>query len=464
MFNSIPFLISFAVFYLIYLSSNRKIQNLSLFIFGLYFYTRFDWKMGIILLLAVCFNFYLAKFLHKHEGSKRKKILLMGVIANLFLLAVFKYTLFLLGVFDDIMTSFDSSFSIWKPEILLPVGVSFYTFHNISYLVELYNRKIEEADSLLEFAIYDLFFPLLLAGPIERPGSLLPQIKNPRVVTKIKFFSGISLFLWGVFLKANIADPLASYVDSKLVSYDSLNPGILWIVSPAFAFQVYADFFGYSVCALGLSEMMGFNLMNNFHRPFFSTNPAMFWTRWHISLSSWLRDYVYIPLGGNRSGFIQSNINVMIVWILGGLWHGATYGYLVWGLYLGFCIVIYRLLDRFVLGKIDNKILSIFGTLFTFFSFSFGLLLFRISGTDDLVFVIKNIFSIDPKLISELWVLVYFLPILVFDIWQEKINTEKPSWFVNENPLRFLIIFSVFFTWFSLFAPFAKQEFFYFQF
>lgn len=472
LFNSIPFVLSFLIFCLFYFNFNLKYQNISLFLYGMYFYSIWNWKMSFLILFSILVNYVLAIKLDSKDDQSRRLFLKLGIVFNLLILGVFKYTLFVLGVFEDFINTFESEFRIWKPEILLPVGVSFYTFHNISYLVEVYKKNILACKSFLDFAIYDLFFPLLLAGPIERPGSLIPQIQNRREINRKQIYDGLTLFCFGIFLKATIADPLAKYVDFHLSRLSELPGGILWFVAPGFAFQVYADFFGYSLCAIGLSEIIGFRLMNNFKRPFFSTNPAEFWTRWHISLSSWLRDYVYIPLGGNRIGFLRQNLNIMIVWLLGGLWHGATYGYLVWGLYLGFCIVLYRVMKRwFDIPAIASRyaspipnLVSFFGSLFTFFSFSFGLLLFRVSGSEELVTIKNNLLAISQFQTYYLYAFIFALPIFCFDIWQERIQADRPS-FVNYLTFwQIGILFLVLILLFSLVSPFEKQEFFYFQF
>jgi D-alanyl-lipoteichoic acid acyltransferase DltB (MBOAT superfamily) len=424
--------------------------------------------MSLLLALSILFNFFIGILISKNANqSIRMKILIFGITLNLCLLGFFKYTLFMLDLITDLSKLFSQSFSIWRPEILLPVGISFYTFHNISYLIELNKKNILVSKNLITFSVYDIFFPLLLAGPIERPNSLLPQLEANRFVTKDSIYKGFSIFAWGIFLKTAIADPLAKFVDSALSQNGELPGGLLWIVAPAFAFQVYADFSGYSNCARGLAYAMGFKLMNNFHRPFFSSNPVLFWQRWHISLSSWLRDYVYIPLGGNRVGLFRQNVNILIVWVLGGLWHGATYGYLVWGIYLGICIIIYNILKTFILISIPRSLeipFKFVGILITFFSFAFGLLLFRINNSNELLLYLDNILSFSNESLHWTFVLLYFVPILAFDAWQEKLKTTETDWQLKEVPYLFWFSFVILFIIFSLVSPFAKQEFFYFQF
>ncbi|BDA79814.1 acyltransferase [Leptospira kobayashii] len=468
LFNSIPFLVSFIVFFIIYSFLDRKKQNILLLLYGIYFYSYWNWKMTILLLFSISVNYLLGIYIEQQSDlKKKKKILYLGISLNLILLGWFKYALFLLGLIGDGIHLFNEGFSIWRPEILLPVGISFYTFHNISYLVEVESERIKASRSIVEFGVYDIFFPLLLAGPIERPNSLLPQLARDRRIEKNSMFHGISLVCWGIFQKAVIADPLAKFVDGSLANTGQLPDGLLWVVAPAFAFQVYADFSGYSNCARGLAYMMGFQLMNNFHRPFFATNPSEFWQRWHISLSSWLRDYVYIPLGGNRFGFVRQNINILIVWILGGLWHGATYGYLIWGIYLGLCIVVYNVFKRSVpknSSEFQDSIFKYIGRTLTFFSFAFGLLLFRVNDFQDLLVCIKNILSFSKEVFSWAYVFIFILPILLFDSWQEKEKTKETDWKLTEKPYLFPVLFVFGFVVFSLISPFAKQEFFYFQF
>ncbi|WP_210409426.1 MBOAT family O-acyltransferase [Leptospira bourretii] len=464
LFNSISFLFHFIFFYLIYYYVSNRIRKYLLLFFGIYFYSQWGIKPTVLLLTSVIFNYSLARYLANELVHKRKVIFIFGVSANLLYLAAFKYFVFVWQLFSDLKINFGFPGIVWKPEIILPIGISFYTFHNISYLIEVYDKRINPTKNFFTFAIYDLFFPLLLLGPIERPGNLIPQIESEQTITKEKIWNGISLFLWGVFIKSTIADPFSRYVEIHASSFESLEPGILWIVAPVIAFQVYADFFGYSLCAMGLAEMMGFQLMNNFKRPFFSSNPSEFWSKWHISLSTWLRDYVYIKLGGNRHGFLRENTNLMVVWFLAGIWHGAGYGFVIWGVYLGLCLVLYRCLKHYGLVKENIGFISHLGVFFTFYSFSLGLLLFRIQSPSETILILQNLSSL-PNLSSiPLMILLTALPLILFDFWQEKKDTDRPNFFISTKPYTFLFIFFFLFLWFSLFSPFGKQDFFYFQF
>ncbi|TGL59865.1 MBOAT family O-acyltransferase [Leptospira jelokensis] len=464
LFNSLSFILSFSVFYIIYYHSSFRIRKLLLLFFGIYFYSR--WGIGATFLLfgSIVFNYSIAIWLEKTLSNKRKPIFVFGIVTNVLYLGVFKYFLFLWGMVSDVNVELGGQTFVWKPNLILPIGISFYTFHNISYLIEVYDEKIPVCKNFFTFTLYDLFFPLLLLGPIERPGNLIPQLESKRPITKDQIWNGFFLFCFGVFIKSSIADPLSRYVEMNVNSFHTLEPGILWIIAPTIAFQVYADFFGYSLCAMGLAQSMGFDLMNNFKRPFFSSNPSEFWSKWHISLSTWLRDYVYIKLGGNRQGFVRENINLMLVWFLTGIWHGAGYGFIIWGLYLGICLVGYRFLKYLGFTKYEHFTFKTFGIFFTFTTFSLGLLLFRISSPSDVFLIIENLLSLPNIRQIPYALLLIILPLLIFDLWQEWKDTNRPSFFLTQKPLQASFIFVLGFIWFSLVSPFAKEDFFYFQF
>ncbi|AOP34781.1 acyltransferase [Leptospira tipperaryensis] len=472
LFNSLNFLVFFVVFLLCYFRFGKLGQNRLLFFGGLFFYGFWKPEMVLLLLFCIAFNFAGGIYLGKESGNKQKRILVSLISLNLGILIFFKYILFLLSIWNDTLGVFYPKSGVVLPEILLPVGISFYTFHNISYLSDIRSGKILPCADFIRFGVYDLFFPLLLAGPIERPDSLLPQIENDREVTESGFLSGIILFLWGIFKKVFIGDHLLLFTGKAMESGMELPPGMIFWIAFCFAFQVYADFSGYTDAARGLAKMLGFRLTLNFNFPFISSSPSEFWRRWHISLSTWLRDYLYIPLGGNRVSIFRQNVNLMIVWILGGLWHGATYGYLVWGCYCGLQVVGYNLFQKYVLRflplniQILEWVLKLSGVLLTFWMFALGLLLFQVHSPSELwdfvlnasggfywnsVFAAKLLFLLLPLMIVEPW--------MVFsggtDSFLEKIVTRPTRWI----PLSFGVA-----VLFCLFGVFEKKEFFYFQF
>jgi D-alanyl-lipoteichoic acid acyltransferase DltB (MBOAT superfamily) len=311
----------------------------------------------------------------------------------------------------------------------------------------------------------------LLAGPIERPHSLIPQIENKRKVESKDWEHGLWLFFWGVFKKVYIADNLSPFVDSAMSKGTGLEAGMISWIAVCFAFQVYADFSGYTDAARGMAKMMGFRLMLNFNLPFFSTSVAEFWKRWHISLSSWLRDYLYIPLGGNKIGLLRQNTNIIIVWTLGGLWHGATYGYLVWGIYCGVCIVVYNLLNKFFrLTQIQSNLLSFIGWVLSFWSFALGLLLFRVDGYSDLLRMIDLSFGIYWNWIWFGKLVLFLFPVIVVDSIQylrsenESFLWVQDGWATRYRHLTYPIVLSFGFILFVGFGVFEQKEFFYFQF
>ena len=497
LFNSINFLIFFSVFYLIYTKVNLKIQNWLLLFGGIVFYSFWNYKMTFLLLFCIYFNFVAGIQLVKNQDAiKRKRILLFTIALNLGILFIFKYTVFVIQSFNDISRLANGSLKLSVIDIILPIGISFYTFHNISYIYDVYKEKIKPTHNLLTYAVYDLFFPLLLSGPIERAERLIPQIEKEREITKEKFQSGLILVIWGIFKKVFVSDNLAPFVNMALYPDESIPKGLVYFVAAAFAFQVYADFSGYTDAARGMARMIGFELSLNFNLPLFkATNPSEFWKRWHISLSTWLRDYVYIPLGGNRYGIFYQNMNLMIVWILGGLWHGATYGYLIWGIYCGLQVVIYNVYaeNKNKLFPVNNVISnqiktnnveppqsfvsqSIRGNPFiqslataisvfiTFMLFGLGLLLFRVENPTHLMRLMDNTGGIYLN-----WVLIgkflfYISPIIILDslqVWHKDLEYFSSS---KIHPALAYGIMTVFAIQFCLFSVFESKEFFYFQF
>jgi len=468
LFNSVHFLIFLFFFYIFYISSKHKVQNYLLLAGGWIFYSFWNYKMSFLLLFSIIMNFYLGKRIYK--SPKAKWLLGIGVTLNLLVLVAFKYTFFLGSAFNDLSSILGMGKPIPILNILLPIGISFYTFHNISYIIDIYKGRINPTFDFVTFSIYDLFFPLLLSGPIERAENLIPQIENERIVVFSDFSSGVYLFAWGVFKKVFIADNLAAFVNSSLEPQNQIPTGLIYLTAFSFAFQVYADFSGYTDAARGLAKMMGFRLSHNFLIPFLSPNPSEFWKRWHISLSTWLRDYLYIPLGGNKYGMFRQNINLLIVWILGGLWHGATYGYLIWGFYCGIQIIGYNLFYNYILKYSINLpsyflgVIKYSGIFLTFWLFALGLLLFRVENYSHLVRILSNLqgFYFNGMLILK--ILFFIFPILFVQSIQIYKKEMEIFNFKVLHPLVFTGMVVVFFIQFNLFGIFESKEFFYFQF
>jgi alginate O-acetyltransferase complex protein AlgI len=363
---------------------NHKWQNRLLLVASYVFYGAWDWRFLFLICASTVIDYICGIIIHESKDAKKRKLfLLFSVFGNLFILGFFKYFNFFASNLQELLNIFGFSIQPRFLHIILPVGISFYTFQTMSYTIDIYYKKMKPTKKLFDFALFVAFFPQLVAGPIERAKHLLPQILSPRKVTPDKFYEGCYLIFWGLFLKVFVADNLARIVDPIFSSGPPYNGIKVLIALYAFAFQIFGDFAGYSNIARGLAKCMGFDIMVNFNLPYFATNPSEFWKRWHISLSSWLRDYLYIPLGGNRRGISMTYRNLGITMLLGGLWHGAAWTFVVWGAYQGALLIIYRLFQP-LLKKIPSpksifvgKIWFSIRVIFFFHLICLGWLVFR---------------------------------------------------------------------------------------
>ncbi len=334
LFNSVEFLWFLPIVFILYwlLNSNLRLQNFLLLVASYIFYGWWDWRFLSLISASILIDYIAAINIH-HSGSKAKKRmwLTLSITTNLGLLGFFKYYNFFVDSFIAAVASLGYEMSPWTLNIILPVGISFYTFQTMAYTIDVYKKRIEACNDLVTFAAFVSFFPQLVAGPIERASHLLPQLTFRRKFSYIQSVQGLRLILWGLFKKVVIADSLAVAVDSvfdytRAASGSSILFGVFY-----FSFQIYCDFSGYSDIAIGTSKLFGIELMSNFRFPYFSRNLLEFWQRWHISLSTWFRDYVYIPLGGSRNGLGKAVRNIIIVFLVSGLWHGADITFLAWG-------------------------------------------------------------------------------------------------------------------------------------
>lgn len=348
-FNSFEFGVFFLTVYSLYLLFQRSLplQNRMLLIASLFFYGWWDWRFLMLMVVTIATDYVLAWAIHQTEDRRRKKAyVLISVAVNLGILGFFKYFNFFSENLFFLLRFFGLEWTVPFFSIVLPVGISFYVFQSLSYIMDVYRGDLVPARRLSDFALFVTFFPQLVAGPIERATHLLPQVTAPRKLSLGAFCEGAYLIGWGLFKKIFIADNLSQFVNPVFASagpYDGLT--VLFALY-GFAFQIYCDFSGYSDIARGLGKCMGFDIMINFNLPYFSKTPSEFWQRWHISFSNWLRDYLYIPLGGNRHGTLQTLRNLMLTMFLGGLWHGARWNFVFWGIYNGFLLIIYRMLER----------------------------------------------------------------------------------------------------------------------
>ena len=347
LFNSLQFFVFFAMVYALYLGLTHRWQNRLLLVASYVFYAAWDWRFLSLIWISTLVDYFCGIGIEASSSPRQRKgFLFLSVFVNLAILGFFKYFNFFAVNLTALLTNFGFQVPEQTFRIILPMGISFYTFQTMSYTIDIYYRKIKPTRHFLDFALFVAFFPQLVAGPIERARHLLPQILRPRTVTRSGFYEGCYLIFWGMFQKVFVADNLARFVDPVFAQpgpYQGLD--VLMAVY-AFAFQIFCDFAGYSNIARGLGKCLGVEIMINFNLPYFAANPREFWQRWHISLSSWLRDYLYIPLGGNRGPAAQTIRNLMITMLLGGLWHGAAWTFVVWGAYHGLLLVGHRLLQN----------------------------------------------------------------------------------------------------------------------
>lgn len=335
LFNSIEFLVFLPLCFLLYwglLYKELNVQNIFILIASYVFYGWWDYRFLGLIVFSTLVDYAIGLWMAKEESpSKRKFFLGISLVVNLGLLGFFKYYNFFIDSWIDTWAGLGVEMHASTLQIILPVGISFYTFQTLSYTIDVYRGKLKPEQSLINFAAYVAFFPQLVAGPIERATSLLPQFSRKRVFNEEQAMSGVHLIIWGLFKKVVIADSCATYVNSIFDNYQDHNSLTLVLGAVYFAFQIYGDFSGYSDIAIGTARLFGFDLMRNFNLPYFSRDIAEFWRRWHISLSSWFRDYVYIPLGGSRGTKWKQLRNVAIIFIVSGFWHGANWTFVVWG-------------------------------------------------------------------------------------------------------------------------------------
>ncbi len=406
-FSSGFFLFLFLGFFLLYapLHQHKKLRLIYVILFSYYFYYKSSGDYFLLLLVVTLADFFLARKIDRTEKkSKRKAWLVLSLAFNLGLLGYFKYTNFFYELFCNLSNQpFDPL------NIFLPVGISFFTFQSMSYTIDIYRKNLKPLNSLLDYAFFVSFFPQLVAGPIVRARDFLPQIDRPLIVTREMFGRGVFLIAAGLFKKAVISDYISVNFVDRIFDNPSLYSGIENLFGIyGYALQIYCDFSGYSDMAIGIALLLGYHFNINFDSPYKSATITEFWRRWHISLSSWLRDYLYISLGGNRKGKIRTYINLMITMLLGGLWHGASLRFICWGGLHGGALALHKLLlNRFPSLKADGskmgRISRIFGILFTFHLVCFGWLFFRANSFQSALEMINQIVrSFHPELFTEL--------------------------------------------------------------
>ncbi len=387
-FTSFVFVAFFAAFYPAYLllMGRHRLQNTALLAASLTFYGYWDWRFLFLMVAAASIDYFAARWIQSSDDpAVRRRLLILSMSTNLIVLGFFKYFNFFDQNLQALLASLSIPVSPRTLSILLPIGISFYTFQAMCYVIDVYRRELRAIERFDDYLLFVVFFPQLVAGPIERATVLAPQVIHPRKILPEQVEAAIPLILWGFFKKLVFADNVALVADEVFNQHLSHLGADTLIGTLAFTVQIYCDFSAYSDIARGLSKLMGFELRLNFNQPYFAVNPSDFWRRWHISLSSWLRDYLYIPLGGNRRGTAGTYRNLMITMLLGGLWHGAAWNFIIWGAYHGAILILYRLLDSRHEESARPGLPGIWWRLPLMFGFTvFGWLIFRVHSASQL--------------------------------------------------------------------------------
>ena len=388
-FNSLHFVWFFLVVYAAYRAVPHRPQNWLLLLASYYFYAAWDWRFLGLLVGSTLVDYTCGRVLERVMApGRRTAVLCVSLAFNLTLLGFFKYFNFFADNLHAVFGALGWQLDFVTVRVLLPVGISFYTFVTMSYVIDVYRRDIPATHDLLEFAVFVAYFPHLVAGPILRASRLLPQIHEPRTISRAQVRDGLWLIAWGFFQKIFVADNLASLVNMVFDPHLPQSGVNVLVGAYAFAFQIYGDFAGYSNVARGTSKLMGIELIENFRFPYLVRTPQAFWRHWHISLSTWLRDYLYIPLGGNRGSAAGTHRNLLLTMVLGGLWHGAAWTFVLWGLYHGVLLIVYRAADRFGAFRTwtagSGTVARVTSWLVMFHLTCFGWLIFRARGARQL--------------------------------------------------------------------------------
>jgi len=477
LFNSIDFAIFLPIVFILYwffTQKNLKLQNILIVVSSYVFYGWWDWRFLSLIIFSTLLDYFIGVLLSNELNlTKRKIYLWISIIVNLGFLGFFKYFDFFIENFTQAFTFFGYSISASRLDIILPVGISFYTFQTLSYSIDVYKKKLEPTKDIIAFSAFVCFFPQLVAGPIERATNLLPQFYKKRKFEYEKAVDGMRQILWGLFKKVVIADNCAQIVNVVFENPEHYNGSSLFIAAILFSFQIYGDFSGYSDIAVGTSRLFGFNLMQNFAFPYFSREVAEFWRRWHISLSTWFRDYLYIPLGGSKVSKLKQVRNVFIIFIVSGFWHGANWTFIIWGALNAFFILPSILLNSNrsnieIVAK--DSFLPNFKDLvkigFTFVVTTFAWIFFRSESVEFAMNYISsifhsNFFNLPNKLPKIEFVLCLFLIIIEWLGRKNKFGIE--TLFIKTNLLirwTFYFILIVMLIYFGT----KEQAFIYFQF
>ena len=481
-FNSLEFFIFLPVVFFLYwfvFKKHLKAQNILLLLASYVFYGLWDWRFLSLILLSTIVDYYVALKIHSiNQKPKRKAWLWVSVLFNVGLLGFFKYFNFFVDSWVDMVSLFGYTMkSTWTLSVILPVGISFYTFQTMSYSFDVYYKKLKPTNDFLSFAAFVSFFPQLVAGPIERASNLLSQILHKRTFNYEQAAGGVKLILWGLFKKVVIADSLGPIVDDIFSNYSTYPASTLILGVTLFSFQVYGDFSGYSDIAIGTAKLFGIELMSNFKFPNFSRNVAEYWQRWHVSLSTWFRHYVYIPLGGSRVSKLKSVRNICIIFLVSGFWHGANWTFIFWGGFHALAFIPVFLMGRNTIYKdsvvgentLFPTITEIGQVLLTFGLVTFSRIFFRSESiTDAFGFISRIVSNFNYETYHHPMgyrMIDYYVLIALFVFYEYLIRKDERSPFkFNSKVVRFVLYVLIILGMLLFYDDSIDRSFIYFQF
>ncbi len=452
LFNSIDYVFFLPLLIIGYYLLPQKYRWALLLAGSYYFYASWKLEYIILIIFSTLIDFFCGRMMEKYSAKiKRRPFLILSIVSNLGMLFLFKYWNFFSETTNEILICLSVNAEIPLLELLLPVGISFYTFQTLSYSIDVYQGKLKAENHLGYFALYVSFFPQLVAGPIERYSRLTPQLKSIKKLQYDSIKNGLRLILFGLFVKMVIADNLGPLVDSVYEAPELYNQLSIGLAMVFYSFQIYGDFFGYSLVAIGSAKLMGIDLMDNFKTPYLSKNIAEFWQRWHISLSTWFRDYLYFPLGGNRVKKARWFLNILVVFIVSGLWHGANLTFLFWGLIFGFFYILENLLSsKKKLNRQDSKMgASILYYLKTFLIVTFAWTFFRSASIAEAFEIFQCLFFGSPgneSMNLSITIIILLSTFFILDILLY--NNRYDKWVDTKSVVvrwgtYFLLIFSL---------------------
>ena len=471
LFNSLEFGVFFAAVFALTLVLPRRAQNRMLLAASYVFYAAWDWRFLSLLVISTIVDYTLGlRMAATTDPGRRRRLVSASLLTNLGILGFFKYADFFAASLTDLFALFGVTLPSFALRVVLPVGISFYTFQTLSYTLDIYRGRAEPTRHLLDFALFVAFFPQLVAGPIERSRNLLPQIEGRRPITWEALGSGAWLALWGLFKKVVIADRLAALVDAVYAPDAAPAAGEVLVATYAFTFQIYCDFSGYTDIARGVARMLGFRLMLNFNLPYAATSPADYWRRWHISLSTWLRDYLFLSLGGNRGAAWRVGARILVTMLLAGLWHGAAWTFVVWGGFHGVLLILHRLCLP-VLERIRPRLLAAraawrgLRVLVTFHLIAAGLLVFRAESLAQAAGLLGSPIAVPGMGLATGWIAPLALllaPLLLMEVAQAAARNPEVAlrWPLPARAALYAAVFALI----VLYGEDGGQPFVYFQF